>query len=1149
LTKFLGYQIVLSQNPGRAEAVIAVELAGFLGFQSLCLEFPIVSLTPQGGENRFVIAITKADEAGIESQPTGLNLRVNDLHSARKLLKVLFKNHKKYLPNARQTDLRPNIDFASDHIVAPSQVPIAPLGVDSFLLQGNFVQDLNGDFLPDKILAGIVLPPNANWDCVAAACNIAAVLGAQTTAYEYPLLTKSRPHKITFTPGRGKAKVELEGGNILFSGNGLNAFSSGLLQNCLPNYVNRNEAGVSLSSQTLSEWLENLRASLAMQTSDGQFAYLKAFKPQLNANYQCLFNPEAKTWNGQKKLCPQGKLLSFKDESLVWQKQFDLPWEVDTLRHLLQGQLYPKLKPGDHVNLFASLSEDEDVRVKLGKEILKHCHKAGAETQLTIISAYKQGYSWIDETIIPQIVSLPGVAEVEIAFKPFLRPGQTEWMDENGAIPTITSDRKDNPDLWFDLPVRFLQELYPIDDTIAQKTGLKREQVKFVTYEGDEDLSYAVKVVDASGSLLFQRSMKAYTTERPYLDAYPEIGRVHPATGHVYAEVNGNKVLDEDIHTDLEAVWDAYQAEVLPATHNFVMKKTNGDPKNGDQPLFSSLIFDIELSEPDFNLASRTDRISALDALHEDLYFVTLDYFKSLGLRLNKEKLDSPGLILPRIRKAKGKPRFTASLYDRLGAEPCILSAQGKIISLIAAGQLHLQAVGLREENDGLTLTLGIEAPEGLERVLNAFGVLLGKCLLENMPEPGIRHIRPWLNGKKLRTWKLPEPVKLEPAAPISISKIDLLEKQVIGYEDYLGIIEKLKTVPGLKVYPVARSYQGRVIHAIELLPQCSGWLSRTKWITERPTLYINSRHHANEVSSTNASFRTLRELITNPKYKDLPEKLNLVFVPYENADGAAIHYELQKENPEWKLHVARYNALGMELAYGYFDDQSIHSECMAFTRTWRNWLPDIIVDDHGVPSHEWDQQFSGYTSPWFKGFWMPRALLYSYFYHVRDENYMANVAVNKAMEAVVAKSLRQDSQISAMNQDWRERFEKYAHAWMPALFPADYFEDMISYWIPSPYNPAHRYVAVRYPWITAVSFVSEVSDETAQGDYLELCARAHMTHDLAIIDWLCNAGMAFDDSQKWQGATAVINRQRKRPIFFGDSAKKGHEKGGGKGK
>jgi hypothetical protein len=69
LTKFLGYQIVLSQNPGRAEAVIAVELAGFLGFQSLCLEFPIVSLTPQVGENRFVIAITKLMRLALKASP------------------------------------------------------------------------------------------------------------------------------------------------------------------------------------------------------------------------------------------------------------------------------------------------------------------------------------------------------------------------------------------------------------------------------------------------------------------------------------------------------------------------------------------------------------------------------------------------------------------------------------------------------------------------------------------------------------------------------------------------------------------------------------------------------------------------------------------------------------------------------------------------------------------------------------------------------------------------------------------------------------------------------------------------------------------------------------------------------------------------
>ena len=1132
----LRYQIVLSENPGKAESVLAVELSGFLGFQSLCLDFPMVSTTPQANENLFVISISRADEAGIEKLPNGLELRVNDLRSAKKVLKVLIRKHLQYLQKLPKPDREAKINFASDHIASPSQMPVAPLGVDSFLLQGNYVQDLNADFLPDKVLAGISLPAKATWDCVAAACNIAAVLGAQTTAYEYPLLTKKRTHQILFKPGRRNAKVEMRDGNIIFSGKGLDEFSTKLLQKSLPNFVTRNSAGVSLRHQNLSEWLEHLRASLAMQTSDGQFAYQRAFKAQLKTHYQCLFNPEAKAWNAQKKLCAPGKLQSYKDESLIWQKKFDLPWEVDSLRHLLEKQLYPNLKPGDQVKLFASLSEDEAIRAKLEKEINRNCRKAGAEVELTLISAYKQGYSWIDEYIIPKIARLSKAAKVEIAFKPFLRPGQTEWLDEKGAIPTITSDRKDNPDLWFDLPVRFLQELYPIDDTIAQKTKLNRDQVKFTTYEGNEDLSYAVRVLDADGLPLFKRSMKAYTAERPYLNAYPELGKVHPATGHIRAEVNGIKILDEDIRTDLEAVWEAYQAEVLPATHKFVMEKTGGGPKSSNQPLFSSLVFDIELSEPDFNLASRTDRISSLDALHEDLYFVTLDYFKSLGLRLNKEKLDSPGLILPRIRKARGKPRFTASLYDRLGSEPCILTAEGKISSLVAGAELHLRAIDLREEADGLKLVLDIEGPQALEPVLNSMGFLLSKGLLENPPDSGIRHIQPKLNGKMLKAWKLPQPKEPVKAAPISISEIDLLEKQVIGYEDYLAIIEQLKSVPRLNVYPVARSYQGRLIHAIELMPRCQGWRPRTKWVTERPTLYINSRHHANEVSSTNASFRILRELLTNPKYLDLPEQLNLVFVPYENADGAAIHYELQKENPEWKLHVARYNALGMELAYGYFDDQTIHTECMAFTRTWRNWLPDIVVDDHGVPSHEWDQQFSGYTSPWFKGFWMPRALLYSYFFHVRDENNMANVAVNKAMEAVVAKSLRQDPQIRAMNHDWRERFEKYAHAWMPVLFPADYFEDMISYWIPSPYNPAHHYAAVRYPWITTVSFVSEVSDETAQSDYLELCARAHMTHDLAIINWLCTAGMAFEDSQTWQGASAVITRQRKRPIFFTDS-------------
>ena len=106
-----------------------------------------------------------------------------------------------------------------------------------------------------------------------------------------------------------------------------------------------------------------------------------------------------------------------------------------------------------------------------------------------------------------------------------------------------------------------------------------------------------------------------------------------------------------------------------------------------------------------------------------------------------------------------------------------------------------------------------------------------------------------------------------------------------------------------------------------------------TKRLTKCPSEIINARHHANEVSSTNASFILLKKLLTDETYRDLPEKLNLILVPMENVDGAAIHYELQKEHPYWKFHVARFNALGKEFFYEHFHQDTIHSEAMGLSR------------------------------------------------------------------------------------------------------------------------------------------------------------------------------------------------------------------------
>jgi hypothetical protein len=191
-----------------------------------------------------------------------------------------------------------------------------------------------------------------------------------------------------------------------------------------------------------------------------------------------------------------------------------------------------------------------------------------------------------------------------------------------------------------------------------------------------------------------------------------------------------------------------------------------------------------------------------------------------------------------------------------------------------------------------------------------------------------------------------------------------------------------------------------------------------------------------------------------------------------------------------------------------------------------------MITDNHGVPTHEWCQQFAGYTSPWFKGFWMPRALLYGYFWYLTNEEFAPNKKLAKAVEEAVASVIGADKECDALNKLWRERFEKYAHAWMPKLFLADYHKGMINYWVPSDKtNKESNYASVKFPQVTAVHFVSEVSDETARDDYLKLCARTHELNDLAIINMLKECRTVIQNSVKTVDGILQCSRRRIRPL------------------
>ena len=488
------------------------------------------------------------------------------------------------------------------------------------------------------------------------------------------------------------------------------------------------------------------------------------------------------------------------------------------------------------------------------------------------------------------------------------------------------------------------------------------------------------------------------------MDEYPQMGKVHPATGYVKAEIDGQEVFYQTVRTDMEEIWDVYQKEVLPDCRRYIEEKTGGKISADLQPFFHELRLDVTASEPDYATGSREDLISSLDALHEDMYFVGSDYFKNYGVKKADVMLDAPGLILPVIHEKEGRPVFKVTLTEPLKEEACIVKDGKTVLLQRKREEADAWIRAISWENDNFTFHIRTNGVQS--NVLHTYSTLWSKGVLAECESvaAGTKLLFESEQGEIQYAALTPE--REEKPKTKRIEEIDLHEHELIGYDTYREIIEELKQVPGIEVFRTAVSYTGRELYAVWIKPEYEGYLSMTKRISRIPGEMINARHHANEVSSTNAAFILIKKLLTEDVYKDLPDKLNLVIVPMENVDGAAIHYELQKEHPTWKFHVARFNSLGKEFYYEHFQQDTIHSEAMGLTRIYDRYVPDMIVDNHGVPSHEWEQQFSGYTSPSYKGFWLPRSLLYGYFWYVTNPEYKDNYPVNKVMEDVIADKI-----------------------------------------------------------------------------------------------------------------------------------------------
>jgi hypothetical protein len=389
-----------------------------------------------------------------------------------------------------------------------------------------------------------------------------------------------------------------------------------------------------------------------------------------------------------------------------------------------------------------------------------------------------------------------------------------------------------------------------------------------------------------------------------------------------------------------------------------------------------------------------------------------------------------------------------------------------------------------------------------------------------------------------------------KPSAPL------IPMNQIIDPEQSEAFIRKLAAFPEVKAYKVGHSYRGRDISIMEItLPTPSELMSVSKYSAYKPTIFISGRQHANEVSSTNHILKLGELLVTDPSYKEILKKVNVILHPMLNPDGAQMAYDLQKLTPNHMLHAGRYSALGQDVE----SNSAILPESQIRGKVWREWLPDIYLNPHGYPSHEWVQQFAGYVPPGFRTYWSTRGW-YTNLSGVRDPREPDLIQATEALREDIVKAINSNPDVRAMDVRSQARYRKWAYGFSPSVYGQEIYKDTAIYYTdPETGEPrgsrrigggggrggggggggGGRASMNQYPQVTFNVGMTEAPDETAQGDWLNLVSKAGFSFLMAHVNYLRDGQYTLERIEEAGQRDAVsMTVLRVRPVKPGKASR-----------
>ncbi|MYJ18907.1 MAG: hypothetical protein F4106_12890 [Gemmatimonadetes bacterium] len=711
---------------------------------------------------------------------------------------------------------------------------------------------------------------------------------------------------------------------------------------------------------------------------------------------------------------------------------------------------------------------------------------------------------------------------------------------------------------------------------------------------------YGVQATGPDGATLVEDTFDPVQVLRPYFDRFQDYEHVRVTTGWVTAiaegEASGDTAADtlahERIITDPEWFWDRYQEGTLPAVYDYVMERHGGNPRGGgvDAPFFGTLNVELELSEPEYRLGVDNEIISTMDALHEEIYFGTIEFFHLLGRNARGQDLTYPGRIIPVMRPkgdgwaghgrisftgfATSRPAVIVRYETRDGREgeerldiPKITMERPSLRrAVVAPSAPALPRIDLRvrvdsEADEREALLIQTRAEQVDARMISAEQVAATLANLGALRDAGLyADALAWDDVGEIGVWaewthEQSDTARVTATLPGNGTPArlpvwtDLLPEgwsydgeRIVQWDTPIPPPEGHEMVAKLShafeeatMYRVGESYLGRTTWAMDLMPPINAthW-SRVKATTFKPTVIYSARQHANEVSSTSHVLRHAELLLTDSAQRARLDKVNVVIHPFTNPDGAQLAYDLYRITPDYILHAGYLASLGMDATSGGGQDFPIYPESKVRGQLWERWLPDIFLNPHGYPSHQVVQLFSEYQGlvrrgrvternwGFNKGWFMPG------FGYIDDPAFPRHKDAAFKIRDYITAGINSNRDVFEMNQRTYARYRRYGADFDPDVFRLPMTDSVL---IEMPLKGSRGGGGGGFnPRITIWNGITEAPDETAYGPWMELVAKAGLSWDQAILDYLYDGNHEVERSGSAFSGGTTLRMVRERP-------------------